>query len=247
MKVLKPVFLFCFFLVASSCAYVEPFVRDFNLISVPEEVQIGKAAQAQIQKTMPVSSDAAATARVRQIGERLVNALPSRDFPYQFYVVDDPSPNAFTIPGGTIYAHTGLLKMATDAELAGVLAHELGHAYDRHPVKNMSRAYGAEYLDQLLFPENKSKLKSTIAQFAANGFLLRYSRDDEFSADEIGYHLLSRAGMSVSGLLSFFRKLQSLEKGGAPPVFLSTHPPTPERIARLEQLARQPSGTTQFR
>ena len=223
----------------SGCAVVEPLVQDFNIVSVPEEIQIGNKMSAEVARQMPVVRDPLATRSVSDIGMKLVAALPRQDFQYHFYLIRDNTPNAFTIPGGTIYVHTGLLDFADDkSELAGVLAHEISHAFDRHPAKALSRELGAQYLSSLLFRDPQSRLRSITVRLAQGGILTRYSREDELRADELGYYLLRRAGFRTDGLLRFLRKLQSIDTGSAPLAFLSTHPPTPERIARLEALER---------
>ncbi len=224
----------------SGCAYVEPLVSQFNIISPAEEAKIGTLAQTEISRQMKVVSGTSDEASVREIGAKLVAALPKQEFNYKFYVVDDPTPNAFTIPGGSIYVHTGLIKLAGGDrdEIAGVMAHELGHAYARHPAKGMSRQYGVEYLSNMLFKGNQSQLKQLSLQLAQQSLLTRYGRGDEFEADQIGYYLLGPAGFRQDGLIRFFQKLQKASKTGTIPAFLNTHPPTPERIARLEALAQ---------
>ncbi len=228
-------------LATSGCAFVEPMVQDFNVVSVPQEIQIGEKAAAEVRTQMQISQDPVLTAKVNAMGQRLVQALPHRDFSYNFYVVNDKTPNAFTIPGGKIYVHTGLLDFAqSDAEVAGVIAHEIGHAYQRHPAKAISRQYGAQTLSQILFKGNaaaQSQLKTIAAQVVQNALLTHYGREDEFEADEAGFYILRRSGQSSQGLLNFFGRLQQLQgSGNAITAFLSTHPPTPERIARLKAL-----------
>lgn len=236
--------LLLFLFLLPGCAYVTPLIEDFNVISPSQEIQIGNQTQAEVAQQMKVSTSGADVQRIQAIGYSLVSALPHKDFPYRFYVVDDPTPNAFTIPGGTIYVHSGLLKFTSDdMELAGVLAHEIGHAYDRHPAKAISREYGVDFLTKLLFKENNSELRKVSLQFATQAALLRYGREEEFKADEIGFALLRRSGRPTSGLIRFFQKLQAAGQGGASIPFLSTHPPTPERIARLQQLEQ---GTRTF-
>lgn len=225
----------------SGCAYLEPVVQDFNVVSVPEEIQIGEQAAAEVRKQMQISTDAALNSEVNTIGQRLVQGLPKKDFAYSFYVVNDKTPNAFTIPGGKIYVHTGLLSFAkSQEEVAGVIAHEIGHAYQRHPAKSISRQYGVQTLSQILFRGNaaaQSQLKQIAVQIAQNSILTHYGREDEFEADEAGYYILRRSGQNVTGLLNFFARLQQLQgSGNSLTAFLSTHPPTPERIARLKQL-----------
>jgi len=223
----------------TSCAYVSPYVQDFNIISVEEEKQLSEKLAPEIAKEMTIIDDSGPNRQVRRIGDRLVKTLPERDFDYRFYVVKDKTPNAFTIPGGRIYVHTGLLDFASDDdELAGVLAHEIGHAVERHPTKNLSRAYGIQYLTSILLGKNHGKLQTVVLGIAQHGVLTKYGRDDEREADDIGFYLLKDAGYPTDGLLRFLRKLQKLQGGSSPLAFLSTHPPTPERIARLESMER---------
>lgn len=231
----------------SGCAYVTPLVEQFNIVSPAQETQLGTQVAAQVAKEMKIISGTTEAAAVQRIGARLLTGLPRKDFDYKFYLVDDPAPNAFTIPGGSIYVHTGLFKLAADeSEVAGVIAHEIGHAYDRHPAKAMSRQYGVDYLTKLLFKENAGQFKQISLQMAKQSLLLKYGRDEEFKADEIGYQLLKRTNYRTDGLVRFFRTLQSLEKKGASLTFLSTHPPTPERIARLEAMERNQGLSTAF-
>jgi predicted Zn-dependent protease len=238
-------FIWVFFIFFQGCALVQPWVQEFNVVSVPEEIKIGQEAAKQVATQMRLSQDAALNSRIRSLGARLVQALPRQDYTYEFYVVDDKSPNAFTIPGGKVYVHTGLINFAqNDDEIAGVMAHEIGHAYQRHPAKLMSRQYGVEALSQILFQGNRSQLKAVALQIAQGSLINYYGRQDEFEADETGFYILRRAGIPSRGLVSFFTRLQTLEKGGSSFAFMSSHPPTQERITRLQQLesgARQPT------
>lgn len=225
---------------SAGCASIQPLVSNFNIVSIEDENQLSQKMSAEITKSMTLVTDSALNAQVTKIGNKLVSALPSKQFNYRFYVVQDASPNAFTIPGAGIYVHTGLFKLATsEGELAGVLAHEIGHAYERHPAKGLSRSYGLEYLSGLLFKQNKNQLQELALKFAKGGILTSYGRGDEREADDIAFDLLTKAGYSPDGLIIFFRKLQQISKGGNTPAFLSSHPPTPERIQRLESLKLQ--------
>lgn len=227
-------------IIMTGCAYLDPFISGFNIVSVPEEQKLGEQLAQEIKTQMPLSQEPSANQSVQSIGKRLVNSLDRRDFNYQFFVVEDKSPNAFTIPGGKIYIHTGLLKFATDEnEIAGVIAHEVAHAYLRHPAKSVSRAMGAERLASLIFKDTQGQLKTLALQLAGGGILTRYGRQDEYEADEIGYLILKRSGYKTDGLLRFLRKLQGLQTTSRSPLdFLSTHPPTPDRIARLEAMEK---------
>ena len=224
-------------MVFSGCAAVNPLVNDFNVVSIAQEQQMSNEMAGQISQQMKIVNDARLNQTVNQIGQRLVSALPSKDFQYEFKVVNDPTPNAFTIPGAKIYVHTGLLNFVSDQnELAGVLAHEIGHAYERHPAKGVSRFIGVQTLSQLLFKDTQNRLGNIALNIAQNGALMKYGRDDEREADELGYNLLKRAGYPTDGLRRFLTKLDQMAKSGSGPAFLSSHPPTPERIARLKAL-----------
>ncbi|HTL48807.1 MAG TPA: M48 family metallopeptidase, partial [Verrucomicrobiae bacterium] len=224
---------------ASGCDTLAPFVQDFNIISIPQEKEIGAQMAQEVAKQMQINTDSALNERVSAIGRRLVNALPQRDFDYQFSVVNDDTPNAFTIPGAHIYVHTGLLKFVSDDdELAGVIGHEIGHAYERHPAKGISRQYGLEHLAGIVLKGHETQLRSMTLQIIGGGFLSKYGRDDEREADEIGFLLARRAGYDGDGLLRFLKKLLTITGNGPTLIFFQSHPPTPERIARLEALAK---------
>lgn len=226
----------------TGCASVQSYVQEFNVISIDQEKQISDQASVEIAKEMKISKDSSANERVNRIGKKLVAGLPHQDFEYRFYVVEDKTPNAFAIPGARIYVHTGLLDFVDDDdELAGVLAHEIGHAYERHPAKAMSRAYGVDYLSTIVFkktPENQSAMNKITVAITKGTLLNKYGRDDEREADEIGFYLLRDTGYQKDGLMRFLHKLQNMNVGNAPVPFLSSHPPTPERIARLEKLSQ---------
>ncbi len=237
---LHPIFLaLSAVLTLTSCEYVSPLIQDANIISVADEVQAGQQMQAEVAKTMKIIEDPALTTPVRTIGNRLVSTLPSKDFNYQFFVVADNSPNAFTIPGGSIYVHTGLMQFVDDEhELAGVLAHEIGHAYERHPAKSMTRQIGLAQLANRI-SANSGIIKQMALKVAGTGALNYYSRSDETESDRIGFELLRRAGYRQDGLTRFLQKLTQLQNGSKTPTFLSSHPPTPERVAALQTLQQQ--------
>ncbi|MFA6599562.1 MAG: M48 family metallopeptidase [Candidatus Omnitrophota bacterium] len=224
----------------TGCASLGSYVRGVNLVPVSDEVQIGTQMNTEITKQMTIlPASSPETVKVRSMGQKLVAALPTKEFDYQFDVVKDATPNAFTIPGAHIYVHTGLLSFVdNDDQLAGVIAHEIGHAYERHPAKAITRQYGVDFVSGLLFKENQNQVKTLALNLAKQGVLTKFGRSDETQSDEIAYELLKKTGYSQDGLLMFFKKLTTIEKKQSFP-FLSTHPPTAERIARIEELKRQ--------
>jgi len=223
-----------------SCAELQPFIQDFNMISHEQELELSGQLHEQIKAEMTLVTEGNAVKRVDQISGVIVSVLPRKDFDYQFYVIEDETPNAFTIPGGRIYVHTGLLTLSSDdSEIAGVIAHEIGHAVERHPTKNISRAYGVERLAQMIFKNTEEgTLKQIALGLAKGGFLTRYSREDEREADLIGYYLLDKSKYDNTGLINFLKKIAELQRNQPTINFLSTHPPTQERIDRLEALNR---------
>jgi beta-barrel assembly-enhancing protease len=227
-------FYFSLTLLFTGCSALNTFVQDINIISISEEKELGKQLSAEVEKELAIL---AMNQRVRSLSNQLVGALEHRQFNYTFKIVEDSSPNAFTIPGGYIYIHSGMLDFTNDKELAGVLAHEIGHAHERHPTQSLSRAYGVNYLTSLVFKENKNKMKGLAVQIAQGGILNKYGRNDELEADEAAFSLLKRTRLPSDGLLSFLKKIAQL--GGDFPIpFLSSHPPTQERIDRLEAMER---------
>lgn len=227
-------------LLFSSCEYVSPLIQDANIISIEDENIISKQMQAEVAQSMKLVSDPALNQAVDRIGNKLVNLLPQKQFDYQFYVVADNSPNAFTIPGGQIYVHAGLMQFVSDeSELAGVLAHEIGHAYERHPAKAITRQVGLAQLANRVGGADANIIKQLTLKIVGTGALNYYSRSDESEADRIGFELLKKSGYKTDGLTRFLSKLEQLENGNQTPTFLRSHPPTPERVAALEALQAQ--------
>jgi len=239
MKPIKSIMILGTLSLTAGCAGMNPYIQDFNIISLDQERVISDKLADEVRITMTLVDDPRQVLPITMLGDRLVTVLPQRDFEYQFFLVEDRTPNAFTIPGGKIYIHTGLLEFVHDGdELAGVIAHEIGHAYERHPTKNLSRAYGMQFLANLLLQNNQSNVKNVLVSLSGQGILSKYTRDDEREADDIGYLLLNRAGFRTDGLLRFLEQLQQIDRGGHPIPFLSTHPPTAERIERLQSELR---------
>ena len=131
-----------------------------------------------------------------------------------------------------------LLAADDEAELAGVLAHEIGHVVARHSANQLATQYGMEILAGLALGENPNEIAQIASQFGHAGVMARFSRDDEREADEYGVKYLVATGYDPAGLLSFFQKLQKLEgrKQGEVEKLLATHPATQERIRRIEKL-----------
>lgn len=152
------------------------------------------------------------------------------DIPYTFQVVDDENINAFATMGGFVYINTGLILAAdNEAELASVVAHEIGHIVGRHAVEQMrQRAVSQGLLSAAGLDRSQAvQIGVELAVSRPN------SRSDELEADRLGLENLRKANYAPAGMISFMEKL--LRQGGSVPSFLSTHPGTSERIDALQQ------------
>jgi len=219
-----------------------------NLFTEEQEIELGKRFSREVQKQYPLYTDAQVTAYLSRIGQRIVRVSDWPDLPFSFYVIlDTAQVNAFALPGGHVYVYTALIREAeSEAELAGVLAHEIAHVTARHATERLTLMYGYEFALQLLLGENPSELSRLVANLFATGGLLAYSRKNELEADRLGVAYLMRAGYNPRGFLTFLQKLQRLaqRKPSRIEIWFSTHPDTEERIRRVQKIIRgKESGT----
>ncbi len=222
----------------------------FNLISESEEKQLGTELSQEIAKQSELVEDTAVVGYVREIGTRLVAVSAKPDYPYQFHVIKKDEVNAFAIAGGHMYVQTGLvLETDNEAQLAAVIAHELGHAENRHVTQQMTRQYGVSLLTTVLLGNNPSQTKEIVAGLLGNATIMKYSRNAEREADWTAVHLLYRAGYDAMAMADFFRKLKADEErspGALESLFLS-HPMTDDRIAAVEAEIKQLAPKTPTR
>jgi beta-barrel assembly-enhancing protease len=214
-------------------------VLQLSNISDRQETDIGKQINQQILGSqVRLYRNSEVNSYVEQIGRRLVASSDRRNLPFTFQVVDDDAINAFATLGGYVYVHTGLLKAAdNEAELASVIAHEIGHIGGKHLVKQMRQRAIASGLASASGLDRNTAVNIGV-ELALNR---PRSRQDEFDADQRGLRTLTRAGYAQSGIVSFMQKL--LKKGGSTPTFLSTHPGTSDRIDALRRaINSQPSN-----
>jgi len=221
-------------LVARAISWGDLILRGIQVVQLSnlsdqQEVQLGQQINQEVTQSVRLYRDPVVTQYVKDIGQRLAAKSERPKIPYTFQVVDDRSVNAFATMGGFVYVHTGLLKLAdNEAQLASVMGHEIGHIVARHSVKQMketaiaSGVAGAAGLDN-----------STAVKIGVELALRRpHSRRAEFEADQLGLKTLGRAGYAESAMVAFMSKLLTQS---SPPTFLSTHPATADRIARLRQ------------
>lgn len=212
-------------------------IVQLSSMSSSQEVDIGKQINQELQSgDVRISRNTAAIRYVEQIGQRLIPFSDRPNIPYTFQVVEDDGVNAFATLGGFVYVNTGLLKTAAnEAELASVIAHEMGHIGGKHVVKEMKQKALESGLLTAAGLDRNTAVQIGV-QVARN---LPRSRENEFDADKRGLKTLTRAGYSQDAMVSFMQKL--LKKGSGP-AFLSTHPATGDRINALQrQIKAQPS------
>jgi predicted Zn-dependent protease len=231
---------------------------QFNLVSVEQEIEIGRQADAQVRKEMPELRDAEVTAYVRGIGRRLVRHAPGPKYPYTFAVVDSREINAFALPGGPVWLHRGVLLAAgRESQVAAVLAHEVAHIAQRHAASQLTKAtmaqWGLGLLGAVLGNTTGAGAAQIAAGYLATGVFLKFGRDDERDADRVGLQILRRAGWDGRGMLELFEVLRREQRRdpGSVDTFFSSHPAPRDRIAQLQgAIGRTSAGTrdsAQFR
>ncbi len=210
-------------------------VIQLTSLSDKQEVALGGQINDEILKQVRLNKDPEINNYVKQIGARLVPNCDRPNLPYTFQVVNDDNINAFATMGGYVYVNTGLLKAAdTEAEVAGVIAHEIAHITNKHALKQMRQRIIAGGLADAAGVDNNV----LVAVGVEVGLNLPKSRRDEYQADQDGLKTVIRSGYAPSGMIEFFQKLLNAG-GGSMPTILRTHPHTEDRIARLEQMLQQ--------
>src|SRR5207248_8554206 len=213
-------------------------------VTKEQQEQLGRQAMAEVYKQMPVLPDSSpVTQYVQQLGRKLVKQIPPENsWPYQFHVVPQKEINAFALPGGPIFINVGTITAAAnEAQLAGVMSHEMSHVYMQHSAKQASSPKHtiAEVLGAvggILGGSALGNLARMGIQFGAGSLLLKYSREDEAQADSVGAIIMYKSGYNPMELANFFETLG--KQGGGPPQFLSDHPAPGNRSAAIEKEIR---------
>lgn len=218
--------------------------KEVLFINTQSEINIGKSAVSQIGKKYKISDNRQDSERLNRIGQKIARVSDRQDLEYSFYLIEDTSLNALTVPGGHVYMFRGLYDLLDDNELSCVLAHEVGHAAARHPAKRLQATLGYQILSTIAMvtlqkgAEDKQKQAAYMAYAASTAFdlaLLGYSRQDEFLADELAVKYAKRGGFDPQGMIGAFNELKGEEKKGVSvPYILRSHPYIDERIKRIE-------------
>ena len=217
---------------------VASVARTLLPISTDKEIEIGRGIAATIAGRFPVSGDAALTRYVNLVGLTVASQAPRGDITYRFAVLETPIVNAYAAPGGYIFITRGSLGLIrSEAELAGVLAHEVGHVNRRHVIEQIRKS------DTMREVKNTLDLRgATLDRVVGSGtdaLFTGLSRGDELEADSLGIEYASSAGYDPGGLAAFIGRLDRHAGEGPVSEFFATHPRPNERVDRLNSIAQR--------
>jgi predicted Zn-dependent protease len=247
MKNFKPIVFIMFLamvLIPTGCGSltkIKDYASNVNFFSVEQDIAFGMQLDSTILSdpaTYPILSETQYPEAYNHLNRIMADLLGSghlhyaKEFPWKVKIIDQDVLNAFAAPGGYMYFYTGLIKfLDNEAQFAGVIAHEIAHADNRHSTQMLTKQYGFSLLAGILLGENPTALEEIISQLALGLGSLKYSRDNEYEADEFAVKYLSDTDYHPRELAGFFEKMDSAPKQ---PEFLSTHPSPENRIEAIE-------------
>jgi len=224
--------------------------HGFDMFSAQEEVQAGQQASAQVSKQLPVLPESdPITQYVQRLGRQLAAHAPGEKWPYSFHVVNQKEINAFALPGGPVYVNLGTIQAAdNEAELAGVMAHEISHVVQRHGTRAASKQMAAQLplaiLGGIMGRGALSQMAQMGISFGVGSYFLKNSRQAESEADLLGSDIMYDTGFNPQAMANFFTKLEK-EGGARSPQFLSDHPDPGNRAeAVAKEVATLPRKTS---
>ena len=241
--------IFATFLTLAACA-TNPVTgeREFSLMSEAQEIELGKQMDVQVRQEMGLYEDADLQRYVETVGMRLARASERPNLPWHFAVVDEPAINAFALPGGYIYLTRGIMPfLDNEAELAGVLGHEIGHVTARHSAQQYTKATSAGIgvtLLSIFVPE--ARPFQSLTETALGVLFLKYGRDDELQADQLGVKYTASTGWNPAGVAGMLRTLARLDEATGSrkgvPKWLSTNPAPADRVEKVIAMVEQAPG-----
>jgi len=226
-------------------------VSALDLISVADEIAIGKQAQAEVRRETPELHEKNVQAYIARIGRRLAAHAKGERYPYSFSIANYREINAFALPGGPVWVNRGAIEAArNESQLAGVLAHEIAHISQRHSARQLSNVMvtnlGLSLLGALLGNSGGATAASIAARYVASGAFLKFSRDDERDADRVGAAIMARAGWDAHGMIELMQTIREQQRRdpSSVEVFFSNHPAPADRIADLNRVvSKKRTGT----
>lgn len=216
--------------------------RQLLLMSTSEEVAIGEEATPQLINEYG-GELTAVNPYVKQVGNALVQHVEPQyqELPWEFFALQSEQINAFALPGGKVFICKGLLmELSSEAQLAGVLAHEVGHVTGQHLDERISHAMGVDMGVELAGMTTESELAMQAAKLFGTGYTLRFSRKQESESDELGLKYMTAAGYDPHGLIGVLEVLQSASQGAQPIEWFSTHPHPETRLEQVHALLDGP-------
>jgi len=232
----------CLALAPCTLAQRTQFKAAWNFYSPQEDIKLGKQVAVDAEKQLPSCNAPTVDTYLTELGKKLIAKLPTGgvEYPWEFHCVNDKAINAFALPGGYVFVNRGAIEAAdNEAQLAGVIAHELSHVALRHGTAEATKAQAAQAgvgIIGAIFGGNAGgALLTELGRFSAGGVLLRYSRTAETQADVVGTQVLYDAGYDPRALAQFFEKIEADSKGQNPPEFFSDHPNPEHRVERVEE------------
>ncbi|HVF44771.1 MAG TPA: M48 family metallopeptidase [Pyrinomonadaceae bacterium] len=216
----------------------------FNLFSPEQDVELGSASAAEIERQSVVLEDERLTRYVQRLGDKIAASAQGYRFRYKFVVVDSPETNAFALPGGYVFVNSGAIAAArNEGELAGVLAHEISHVALRHGTNQASKAYLAKSAARLIdaalggAKDDFRRLAHSLGLAGPGSLFVKFNRDAELQADVEGARLLAATGYDPRDMAGFFESLAERE-GDAPEGAQTAddHPRPAERAAAIDEL-----------
>ncbi len=213
---------------------------QFIVLSSSEVQQMGQAATPElIAEYGGEAKSPELRAYINDVGQRLAAQIEGEyaDLTWTFYVLESDVINAFALPGGRVFICKGLLsEFDNEAQVAGVLGHEIGHVTGRHVDERLSQATAAEVGLGVLGTQSESQLAIIGGNLFAQGYLLKFGRDQESEADILGVRYMVKAGYDPKGMRQVLDVLRDASQGSSPPEFLSTHPHPETRLATVNRL-----------
>ncbi len=224
-------------------ARVQPS-NGFDLFSAAEEIQAGQQAAANVSRQLPLLPDSDPVVReVQRIGLDLAAHAPGEKWPYNFHVVNQKAINAFALPGGAVFVNLGTIQAAdNEAQLAGVMAHEISHVVQRHGTRAASKQMAAQLplaiLGGIMGRGAIAQMAQLGISFGVGSYFLKNSRQAESEADLLGTDIMYDTGYDPRALANFFAKLEKqMGKGSGVEQFFSDHPNPANRVQAVTQEA----------
>jgi predicted Zn-dependent protease len=219
------------------------------LISVNDEIRLGRQAQQQVRQQVPELRDSTVDSYLAGLGRRLAAQADGPRYPYSFDVANYREVNAFALPGGPIWVHRGTIAAArNESQLAGVIAHEIAHIANRHAASQITKGtvanVGLGLLGALLGSGTGAQIAQIGANVAAQATMMKFSRDHERQADAKAVQYMRRAGYDPRGMVEFLQLLRAQQgrDPGSVQTFFASHPAPGERVQLLQRDANRLAG-----